>query len=464
MVTLWRASHSKSQLKSYSFVEHGYPFFMTYILKPLIDEGHEIDVYMITHEFNHPNYESLKKDLINTCPNFNIYFTNQMESPRLPYTYLNILRKVIATNKKYNRYIITRGDLYYKNRITDWMPAFSQKDVCWFLFKDHKKAWEEKRLICDIMFIIDGNLEKFKKAVSRQIEMYPERTELHGIYYILKENFGENVNCVVDGFFDSNTSKKIRESNNPVYIMINRPYFFDENGVFKNLDHEPILSRKMKRSVVEQNFVQFKFPQEKISYTLQKVIPRVPIEKSRAEVNQNNSVKNEIKPLSLNLEQVDTESTGDNTSNPQFIEEKTQNQIVEKKEANESQAFEQPKIDRPVFEQPRTDRPVFEQPRTDRPVFEQPRTDRPVFEQPRTDRPVFEQPRTDRPVFEQPKIDRPVFEQPRTEKVFVSNNVDIRKIYQQRIHEKIERQKQHKAFLAEHVPEKISSFIKKDRK
>jgi hypothetical protein len=237
-VGLWRAPHSKHQLKKYSFVRDTYQYFIDSIYMPLKTMYGSVDIYMIAFEFAHPKYKQLKEELIETCKNFTIFFTNQHESPKLPYTYWNLIRHA-SSIKKYDRYIITRGDLFYKAKITEWMPPYNPgKDACWFLFKDYKKTWEENNIISDIIFIVDNNIEKFKKCVQTHIDRYPERTELHGIYHILKENFGENVDCIAEGYYDSNSGKQVLESNNPIYIMVNRPYFFDLNGNMKSTNQQ----------------------------------------------------------------------------------------------------------------------------------------------------------------------------------------------------------------------------------
>ena len=223
-VNLWRAPHSKAQLQKYSFVHDGYPIFIEKVYNPIKEIYDKVDVYMITHEFAHPRYEMIKNELINTCKGFTIFFTNRLESPTLPYTYWNLLNKV-SSLAKYDRYLITRGDLFYKEKITTYLPKYNSRDACWFVFKDYKHTWDEKRIMSDILFLIDNNLDKFKRSVMRHVTLHPERTEMHGIYYLLKESFGQHVNALVEGYYDSNTSKKVKESNNPVYIMINRPYF-----------------------------------------------------------------------------------------------------------------------------------------------------------------------------------------------------------------------------------------------
>jgi len=255
---LWRAPHSKNQLKKYSFVQDGYPEFIknVYIpIKELYGDGN-VDVYMITHEFSHPRFDQLKNELINTCKNFTIFFTNKVESPRLPYTYWNLANKV-SNVQKYDRYFITRGDLIYKNKITHFFPRYTQNDACWFVFKDYKEPWEDLRIISDIMFIIDNNIEKFKRSVAKQISLHPERTEMHGIYYFLRENFGQNLSFMVDGHYDSNTATKAKEGNNPVYIMFGRPYYFgnisndDQNEIKRKLAVPPMQNIKTKPGPVQ---------------------------------------------------------------------------------------------------------------------------------------------------------------------------------------------------------------------
>lgn len=231
-VSLWRALHSKTQLNSYYFIEDSFKHFMSHIYTPLKNKYQNIDVYMITHQFEHPKFQELKKELLKICNFFNIYFTNKIESPRLPYTYFNLLRYVINKKIKYDRYLITRGDLFYKKTILNWIPNFPEKDYCWCLFKDHKETWEKENTISDIIFLIDNKnngINTFMNSVRDYVKKFPERNELHGIYSFIKSSFKNDIDFITDGHYDSNTAKNIKESCNPIYIMINRKYYFDDN-------------------------------------------------------------------------------------------------------------------------------------------------------------------------------------------------------------------------------------------
>lgn len=233
-INLWRALHSKAQLNNYFFIEDSFDHFMSHIYKPLKNKYQNVDVYMITHEFDHPKFKELKKKLLEKCNFFSIYFTNKIESPRLPYTYFNLIRFALNNKtKKYDRYLFTRGDIFYKKNILEWIPPFSEKDFCWCVFKDHKQTWEKENTISDIMFLIDNKskgIEKFMDSVYEYVKKFPERNELHGIYNFVNSFFKKNVGFIADGHYDSNTAKNIQESCNPIYIMINRKYHFDENN------------------------------------------------------------------------------------------------------------------------------------------------------------------------------------------------------------------------------------------
>jgi hypothetical protein len=63
-VSLWRAPHSVIQLHNYYFVTDSYKHVMSHIYYPLKTMYHYVDVYMITHEFPHPNFKKLKKNLL----------------------------------------------------------------------------------------------------------------------------------------------------------------------------------------------------------------------------------------------------------------------------------------------------------------------------------------------------------------------------------------------------------------
>lgn len=242
-MALHRAAHSKKQLNRYSFVQDSFGHFMSHLYLPLKEIYDSVDVYMIVHSFDHPNFDSLKKELIKTCSFFNIYWTNKFESPRLTCSYFNLMRHCINHKIKYDRYIITRNDIFYKHKITSWIPPESQNnDHCYYLFKDHEIYWKTEKKISDIIFIVDGDLQKFQNCVKKYIIKYPQRSDMHDIYLFLEKEYRIRIDCIVEGYYDSNTAKIIKQSCNPIYIMLHRQYYFDANeesvkgGVFFSLN------------------------------------------------------------------------------------------------------------------------------------------------------------------------------------------------------------------------------------
>jgi hypothetical protein len=205
---------------------------MSHLYTPLKNMYQNVDVYMITHEFEHYKFNEIKKKLLDKCNFFNIHFTTSQASPRLPYTFFNLLRFVDSKKIKYDRYIITRTDLFYKNNILKWMPNFPKNDFCWYLFKDYPESWTKEKKISDIIFIIDNiqyGFNNFMNSIYEFIKKNPLSNDLHGIYNIIEDKLKKNIDCITEGNYDSNSARPIQLSCNPIYIMINRKYYFDEN-------------------------------------------------------------------------------------------------------------------------------------------------------------------------------------------------------------------------------------------
>jgi hypothetical protein len=318
-MTLWRAPHSKVQLNNYFFVEDSYPHFISHIYTPLKTMYQFVDVYMITHEFDHSRFRELKKELLETCKFFNIIFTNRLESPRLPYTYYNLLKFVASKKKKYDRYLITRNDLFYKAKITYWIPKFTEKDFCWYLFKDYLVTWTKDKIISDAIFVVDNinnGISKFMDCIYKYIKIYPERNDLHGMYKLMITYYYKNVDCVVEGFFDSNTAKNVKESSNPIYVMINRKYYFNENNSFNKNDGIIFSLKnpcKISQKIIEKSYnntniisgskVNKEETQQKINpstnfIVLPSKIPKIPKKKNKKKSNEN--INEKIKRKLLN--------------------------------------------------------------------------------------------------------------------------------------------------------------------
>jgi hypothetical protein len=230
-MTLIRAPHSKKQLNKYSFVNDSFNHFMSHIYIPLKKIYEIVDVYMIAHKFAHPKFEFIKKELHKTCDFFNIYWTDKIESPRLTCSYFNLIKFCLNSKIKYDRYIITRNDIFYKQKISYWNPPNNNSNFCYYLFKDYAENWNNGKKISDIIFIIDGDLKKFQNSIKNYIIKYPIKSDMHDIYIFLEREYNINISHIVEGNYDSNTAKNIKDSYNPIYIMINRLYYFDQNGI-----------------------------------------------------------------------------------------------------------------------------------------------------------------------------------------------------------------------------------------
>jgi len=249
-VELWRAPQSKKQLKRFDFVNDSLTYFRENIYIPLKRKYDCVDLYMITHEFNHPQYNYLKQKLINSCEDFKIYFTNKEESPKITHTYANLIKHVMY-HSSYDRYIFIRNDLKYKQPITNWLPNYYRRNYCWFLFRETQHWWNIDKRISDVMFVIDGDINKFNFCINKYIDIFSGKNDVHSIYHILNDEYQGNINSIIEGYYNSNTSTKSIESCNPIYVMVNRAYHFDKNNNFINETKNEIKQTQENKPIIK---------------------------------------------------------------------------------------------------------------------------------------------------------------------------------------------------------------------
>lgn len=289
---------SKNTLKDYFFPRDAYPHFITHVYNPLKEQNNEIDIYMITHEFVHENLKNLKGELLRICNNIKIIFTNNHESPRMPHTVFNLLSYIKMSGKNnYDRYIITRGDLFYKSKITNWVPPKFDGEYCWYLFNDHIDLWEKHRKICDVFFVIDNQncFDKFIKIVKTQIM----NRDLHNVYKLLYQEINGNIKSIFNGNYSSDTAGPHKENFNPIFIMINRPYYnIDPMAIFQiNSDNEKVndIIRDSETSIINNNV---SAPiQRKVIITPKKILNKpVPANLNILQYKRMLNLKKNIKP------------------------------------------------------------------------------------------------------------------------------------------------------------------------
>lgn len=187
--------------------------FTNMILTPLIEEGFDVDLYIVT-------YHSEIDESLKYLPNLkNILFMNRDSNQ--PKTLIKGLQSI---PNKYETYIVLRFDLWYKQDIRRWLPKCSNvKPNLYVPWREYQKQWDRDHRMGDVIYIMNT---KAKETMIQLITELPNtgKDTLHGLHDKLTEK-----DCIVSfltsGFFDSNTTYDARrECCNPFYIFWARPY------------------------------------------------------------------------------------------------------------------------------------------------------------------------------------------------------------------------------------------------
>jgi hypothetical protein len=140
-----------------------YTNWQKYIFQDLEANGYEFDIIFVTYFSD--KLEKLKKEInpkeIVLCEKEN---SSQIKT-------LSIVNDYIQTHKnEYDRFIILRFDIFYKNKITQW----NQWNSRGFILPNKDISWEETMFYNDILFIIDSNsLEHFNRAIDYMMTIEP---------------------------------------------------------------------------------------------------------------------------------------------------------------------------------------------------------------------------------------------------------------------------------------------------
>lgn len=187
--------------------------FIKMIFEPLIQEGHQVDIYVVT-------YHSEIDESLKFIPHLkNILFMNRDSNQ--PITFMKGLESI---PNKYDTYIVTRYDLWYKQDIRRWLPKCSSTVPNLFVpWREYQKQWNKDNRIGDVIYVMNTEA---KIIFCQAIKEHPKpcADTLHTIHNRLVDK-GCIISFLTTGFFDSNpTYDNRRECCNPFYIFWGRPY------------------------------------------------------------------------------------------------------------------------------------------------------------------------------------------------------------------------------------------------
>lgn len=180
------------------------PNWETNIFNDLRNNGIEYDIVFITYESN--ILESLKTMI----PTKEVILCEKKESSQIKN--FHIVDEYMKKKDKYDRFIILRFDVYYKQKITTWNNWNQKHSIC---LPNKDTTWNQTRFYNDLIFIIDSDrLCDFNKAVeymlySTHIDNYPSMPHHIGQYlYMNKIPFHLIYDQLYDGI-----------KNHPLYSM-----------------------------------------------------------------------------------------------------------------------------------------------------------------------------------------------------------------------------------------------------
>ena len=182
---------------------------------------YEVDYYFVTYES-----EIMSEFQYNTqkyMPNMNFIFIPRSHTNTSICTLLNGLEYIQSKNIQYQRYIIQRNDMIFKQPALSWLPIYKTPGYVYYLFDEIGNV---NRISDNILCIDDANIHNI---ISIFIECYHsppgmERFEsFHGILPILQKYY-INIHPMIPGKYDTDTGYVNMTSNNPVYYLGGRYY------------------------------------------------------------------------------------------------------------------------------------------------------------------------------------------------------------------------------------------------
>jgi hypothetical protein len=202
------------------------------IINPIKNLQASIDIYISTY------HSKIEETLFNLEHFKNINLLNIDGSSQI----LTLKKGLDIIPNQYDSYLILRFDLLYKKPITDfWQPKNEEK--IFLTWKETEHLWKSHNRIGDALFIINGkkSFEDFKNGIKKYLhtedynyntkakdgEIYFPTRSAHYAYPFIK-NETNNIEFLVDGYYDTGTSIPNPLCKNPIYIQAKRPYYFDD--------------------------------------------------------------------------------------------------------------------------------------------------------------------------------------------------------------------------------------------
>lgn len=187
--------------------------FIKMIVEPLEQAQYDISIYVST-------YHSIIEKSLKGVPYLkNTILLNENGSTQLK-TYYEGLKSMPDT---LDCYLVVRFDLWYKKKITEWLPICIQEKphIC-LSWKEYYNNWNKDRRVGDVIHFMNREGKKILQSILRIASN--DKDFMHYLYPQL-EHKGVHLTFLTQGYYDSNPTYDGRpECCNPFYIFWGRPY------------------------------------------------------------------------------------------------------------------------------------------------------------------------------------------------------------------------------------------------
>lgn len=222
----WRAPNTSIPLcKYYNFIEQNINNFIIKIVNNL--DVSNTDFYFFTYESE--ILDQFKNIVMNKIPNCKIFIMPQNPNFKPIDLMINGLKFIKSNNISYDRYIISRMDMYYKQRISRWLPSYKE-NTFHYLFQEVPLPNHNYR-IGDNFIIFDTN--KFDSVIDiynkcLKSPNWEQNTTFHQLIEFVYPHFSPNKIIKNNKVYDTNTARNDHLGCNPIYILVGRPYYFND--------------------------------------------------------------------------------------------------------------------------------------------------------------------------------------------------------------------------------------------
>lgn len=207
------------QPKAFDFRDP-WPNIERMVLAPLRAQAKSIDIFVSTY-ISDPDTQAALEALL--CPRACLFHAHAQGLTQTDIV-ANGLRLVAdACNgvSSYDAVYVLRFDVVYKTPVMEWCTGTGMG--MWLPFKDVFDP-----MVGDIVMVVRGSLYMLLKVCHIVQHMAKKKLISFHDFRGYLDTMHIPMAFICEGHYDSNTSKQIPQSCNPLYVLYGRPYHFDD--------------------------------------------------------------------------------------------------------------------------------------------------------------------------------------------------------------------------------------------